>query len=65
MIAAELFNQKEGNCINSIYGVVTTGNIWKFLKLQNQVVYIDISEYYIKDIQKILGILSKIVHGNN
>ncbi|MEA5619715.1 hypothetical protein VB711_17980 [Cronbergia sp. UHCC 0137] len=57
MIAAQIFNQKEGNSIDTIYGIVTTGNIWKFLKLQNQLIYIDFSEYYIKDINKILGIL--------
>ncbi|MBS3027402.1 MAG: hypothetical protein HCA25_10010 [Dolichospermum sp. DET50] len=62
MIAAQLFNQKEGNYIDTIYGIVTTGNMWKFLKLEDQVVYIDFSEYYIKDIKKILGILSKSVH---
>jgi hypothetical protein len=39
MIAAQLFHQKEVNYIDSIYGVVTTGNImWKFLKLQDSVV---------------------------
>ncbi|WP_016950197.1 hypothetical protein [Anabaena sp. PCC 7108] len=61
MIAAQLFNQKEGNYIDSIYGVVTTGNMWKFLQLQEQLIYIDFSEYYIKDINKILGILSKFI----
>jgi hypothetical protein len=61
MIAAQLFNQKEENLIDSIYGVVTTGNMWKFLKLQGQLIYIDFSEYYIKDIKKILGIFSSII----
>ncbi len=65
MMAAQLFNQQEGNDIDVIYGIVTTGNMWKFLKLQNQIVYIDFSEYYIKDIQKILGILSKSIHDNH
>ena len=54
--------RKEGNKINLIYGIVTTGNMWKFLQLQDQVVYIDLNEYYIKDIKKILGILSKAVN---
>jgi len=62
MIAAQLFNQKEDNDIDVIYGIVTTGNMWKFLKLQDQLVYIDLSEYYIKDIKKILGILSQSIH---
>ncbi|MBE9218262.1 hypothetical protein [Dolichospermum flos-aquae] len=54
--------RKEGNKINLINGIVTTGNMWKFLQLQDQVVYIDFNEYYIKDIKKILGILSKAVN---
>jgi len=40
-----------------IYGVVTIGTIWRFLKLVGKTVEIDLSEYYIKDINKILGIL--------
>lgn len=57
MIAARLFNQREGNPIDSIYGAVTTGTDWKFLKLEGQTAFIDISDYYIKEIDKILGIL--------
>ncbi|MFM7369314.1 MAG: hypothetical protein ACKO2Z_16300, partial [Sphaerospermopsis kisseleviana] len=61
MIAARMFNEREGNNIQTIYGTVTTGTNWKFLKLINQVVEIDLSEYYINNIGKILGILSSIV----
>ncbi|WP_242056644.1 MULTISPECIES: hypothetical protein [unclassified Nostoc] len=32
MIAAKLFNEQEGNNIKTIYGTVTTGTNWKFLK---------------------------------
>ncbi|ERT04270.1 hypothetical protein M595_5790 [Lyngbya aestuarii BL J] len=60
MIAAQLFNEREGNQIQSIYGVVTSGNIWKFLKLNKQVISIDLVEYYLRDLTKIMGIL---VHG--
>ena len=60
MIAAQLFNEREGNQIQSIYGVVTSGNIWKFLKLNQQVISIDLVEYYLRDLTKIMGIL---VHG--
>ncbi len=41
--------------------LVTTGSIWQFLKLEGQVVQIDLSEYYLKDVNKILGILSSAV----
>ena len=61
MIAAQLFNEREGNQIKTIYGAVTIGTIWQFLKLEGQLVSIDLSEYYIRDINKILGILSSAI----
>ncbi len=60
MIAAQIFNQQENNPIPVILGVVTSGNIWKFMELENQEVRIDINEYYLRDIPKILGILTSI-----
>jgi len=62
MLAAQLFNQQEGNAIETIYGAVTTGDIWKFLKLVGAELFIDLSNYYIKDIDNILGILSETIH---
>ena len=58
MVAAQRFNQQQGNEIKSIYGAVTTGTTWKFLKLTEQMVFIDLSDYYIKEVAKILGILA-------
>lgn len=63
MVAAQLFNQQEGNEISIIYGAVTTGTVWQFLKLENKVVSIDLTEYFIRDIQKIIGILIKAMNG--
>jgi hypothetical protein len=57
MVAAQLFNQQSGNNIDVIYGAVTTGTAWRFLTLKDQVVSIDAIEYYIKEVDKILGIL--------
>jgi len=57
MFAAQLFNQQEGNLITTIYGAVTTGELWKFLKLIGNIVSIDLTDYYITDREKILGIL--------
>lgn len=57
MLASQLFNEREGNEITTIYGVITIGTIWRFLKLEGQIVHIDLTEYYIKDVNKILGIL--------
>lgn len=58
MVAAQRFNQQQGNEIKTIYGAVTTGTAWKFIKLAEQVVFIDLSDYYIKEVDKILGILA-------
>jgi hypothetical protein len=57
MIAAERFNEQEGEPIDTLYGAVTTGTDWKFLKLIQQTAYIDSSDYFISEIDKILGIL--------
>ena len=57
MVAAQIFNQKNDSSIETIYGVVTSGTNWRFLKLINQEVYIDLSEYYLQNINQIFGIL--------
>ncbi|NJL48993.1 MAG: hypothetical protein HC929_17915 [Leptolyngbyaceae cyanobacterium SM2_5_2] len=57
MVAARLFNQREGNAITAIYGAVTTGNEWKFLQLSDRTACIDTASYFIKEVDKILAIL--------
>lgn len=58
MYAARLFNEREENQVTEIYGVVTTGEIWKFLRLSGELVQIDLAEYFLNDVNKILGILA-------
>lgn len=58
MVAAQLFNQQNGEAIASIYGAVTTGTDWKFLKLIDQTVWIDRRDYFINEVSQILGILA-------
>jgi hypothetical protein len=58
MWAAKLFNQQHQNDISVIYGAATTGNDWKFLRLSDRLVEIDLTEYQLSNIEKILGILS-------
>jgi hypothetical protein len=61
MIAAQIFNEREGKEIENIFGVVTNGNQWKFLKLNKDVIYIDLNDYYIISPEKIMGILISMV----
>lgn len=58
MVAAQLFNQRNGEAIASIYGAVTTGTDWKFLKLIDKTVWIDKRDYFINEVSQILGILT-------
>jgi hypothetical protein len=58
MLAAQTFNQNASNDdIDVIYGAVTSGTNWRFLTLSGSLVYIDSNEYFINEVDKILGIL--------
>ncbi len=61
MYAAQVANREAKAAITTIYGVVSTGGAWKFLRLQGNTVAIDIPEYYIDNAPKIMGILKQIV----
>ena len=56
MVAAQRFNQRESSELSTVYGAVTTGALWKFLKLTGQTVFIDLDEYYVANYEKILAI---------
>ncbi|MFM9267719.1 hypothetical protein [Tychonema sp. BBK16] len=57
MLAAKIFNEREGNEITTIYGAVTTGDRWKFLKLEGKAISVEIGETFLSNLGKILGIL--------
>ena len=65
MVAAQRFNQRQENAIPAVYGVITTGSIWQFLRLQDAIVDIELTEYFLNDVGKILGILKHCVAGGN
>ena len=61
MIAAQRFNLANGQEIPTIYGSVTTGTQWQFLKLSGRDLTIDTTEYSLNPIERILGILKWMV----
>ena len=61
MIAALQYNQGEGKPIDTIYGCVTTGSDWQFLKLHNSTVYINNELIYINPIGGLLGVWQNIL----
>jgi hypothetical protein len=61
MYAARIYNEKEGRNLICLYGAVTTGDEWKFIKLENNTISIDLDFYYVSGIEKIIGILVGMV----
>lgn len=61
MYAAWLFNQKKGETIKTIYGSVTFGLAWQFLRLEDKLAHLDPTIYYTSDLPHILGILQSMV----
>ncbi len=62
MVGAELFNQKKNVPLSRIYGCVTFADVWKFLKLENNILTIDTNTYYFDNIPLVLGVLQNIVN---
>jgi hypothetical protein len=60
MIAAKKFNEAKGKPIEPMYGVVTTGSLWRFLKLESGLAYVDTIEYPVQSLDQILGILTTV-----
>ncbi|HAX79685.1 MAG TPA: hypothetical protein DCY88_28590 [Cyanobacteria bacterium UBA11372] len=57
MVAAQRFNEANEQPIRCIYGSVTSGTQWRFLKLQDRTVTIDLTDYPLPPIDLILAIL--------
>jgi hypothetical protein len=61
MVAAQVFNTGKDKSIETIYGSVTSGKLWQFLKLHGREVSIDANEYQVTPVERILGILKWMV----
>jgi hypothetical protein len=57
MVAAQRFNQEQCANVERIYGIVTTGSIWQFLRLIDRTVTLESKEYSLDPIGKLLAIL--------
>jgi hypothetical protein len=56
MVAINLFNEKEGETLPAVYGCVTSGSNWRFLRLAGTRLNIDRQEYYLHEVGKVIGI---------
>ncbi len=63
MVAAQVFNARTQSTTGSLYGAVTTGVQWRFLRLDGKKAAVDTVEYAIQSPRKVFGILTAIALG--
>jgi hypothetical protein len=63
MVGAREFNERSGGGPAAIYGCVTNGEAWQFLRLSGSTAEIDRRRYYIDNVGGILAVLRAIVSG--
>ena len=62
MYGVRLFNEKEGKPLKTVYGAVTDGKTWRFLKLEDDILYTDVEILYLDNLHLLLGTLQWIIN---
>ena len=60
MIGAQKFNEQAGEPTPTVWGCSTTAGEWKFLKLVDKTLYVDINSYYINRVNILLGAFQSV-----
>lgn len=60
MVAARKFNEAAGRTMSPVYGCVTTGETWQFLRLVDQSALLNRDRYYLDNVGGILGAFQAI-----
>jgi hypothetical protein len=60
MVAARQFNEAAGRTTSPVYGCVTTGETWQFLRLVGQAALLNRDRYYLDNVGGILGAFQAI-----
>ncbi|MEY4936909.1 MAG: hypothetical protein RIS64_3268 [Bacteroidota bacterium] len=61
-LGARMLNERDNVFFPAIYGCVTTGSDWRFLKLEKQIVVIEPNLKFIIELPIILGMFQSIVN---
>jgi hypothetical protein len=62
MVGARIFNLRHENDFKEIFGCVTTGETWQFLKLEDNFAIVDTNRFFISEVGKILGVFKSITN---
>jgi hypothetical protein len=57
MVAVQRFNQASQQMIPRIYGSVSTGTTWRFLKLEESTVTVELTDYPVPPVETVLSLL--------
>lgn len=60
MIGAKVYNDKNSVKVDKIYGCVTTGDDWLFMKLENDI-EIDRKKYFLGELNELLSVFQYII----
>jgi hypothetical protein len=61
MIGARLLNEPSDPPRTTVFGCVTTGEVWQFLRLEGSIASIDKKRYYLDNMPGILGVFQAIL----
>ncbi|NJR60563.1 MAG: hypothetical protein HC769_18030 [Cyanobacteria bacterium CRU_2_1] len=64
MVGAQRFNAQKGKSIRTIFGCISSGTAWRFLKLEKTTLTIDFTDYPLPPIDPILGMLVWMANQN-
>jgi len=62
LYGAVKFNEQSSATVGKIYGCATTGQVWKFMCLDNSTFFLDKTTYFSSEVDKILGVFQVIVN---
>ena len=60
IIGAKMFNEQNGLPPDAVFGCVTTGDVWQFMKLE-ETLLLDTRKYYLGTLGELLGVFQHII----
>jgi hypothetical protein len=61
MVASQEFNIREATPMPVMYGCVSTGEAWQFMRLKNENLQIDSNRYYLNELPELLGAFKCVI----